>query len=180
MTAWIGVLYNRNRSYVISLEPTINDWNVYNGCSKSSDFYLVALSKKHFWEAYYVPFKITIFYYENDANISLLYCLFNSHSILYSCPMKKHHSSDAHSCGLSKAVQNCVIYIYYLGQMKSFLHKNFISSDSVNTWSNVRRQIVLIAFWEYTKRPQNLVKCFLFASRSTVISPHFWKLWRNT
>ena len=29
--------------------------------------------------------------------------------------MKVHHSSDAHSCGLSKAVQNCIIYIYYLG-----------------------------------------------------------------
>ena len=33
--------------------------------------------------------------------------------IIYSCPMKTHHSSDAHSCGLSKAVQNCVIYNCY-------------------------------------------------------------------
>ena len=34
--------------------------------------------------------------------------------------MKRHHSSDAHSCGLSKAVENCdkCIYIYYLGQMQ--------------------------------------------------------------
>ena len=31
---------------------------------------------------------------------------------LYSCPMKTHHSSDAHICGLLKAVQNCVIYKY--------------------------------------------------------------------
>ena len=37
--------------------------------------------------------------------------------------MKMHHSSDAHSCGLSKAVQNCVIYIYYLGQMQCFHQK---------------------------------------------------------
>ena len=29
---------------------------------------------------------------------------------LYSCPMKTHHSSDAHICGLSKAVQKCAIY----------------------------------------------------------------------
>ena len=40
--------------------------------------------------------------------------------LLYSCPMKTHHSSDVHRCGLSKAVQNCVIYIYYLGQMQWF------------------------------------------------------------
>ena len=37
---------------------------------------------------------------------------------IYSCPMKTHHSSDAHISGLSKAVQNCVIYNYYLGQMR--------------------------------------------------------------
>ena len=29
-----------------------------------------------------------------------------------------HHSSNTHICGLSKAVQNCVIYNYYLGQMR--------------------------------------------------------------
>ena len=34
--------------------------------------------------------------------------------------MKIHHSSDAHRRGLSKAAQNCVIYIYYLGQMQCF------------------------------------------------------------
>ena len=51
---------------------------------------------------------------------------------IYSCPMKTHHSSDAHICGLSKAVQNCVIYKYYLGQMRCFRTKNN-SSDSVNT-----------------------------------------------
>ena len=35
-----------------------------------------------------------------------------------SCPMKTHHSSNAHICGLSKAVQNCIIYDYYLRQMR--------------------------------------------------------------
>ena len=34
--------------------------------------------------------------------------------------MKTHHSSDTHICGLSKDVQNCVIYNYYLGQMRCF------------------------------------------------------------
>ena len=34
-------------------------------------------------------------------------------TVIYSCPMKTHHSLDAHSCGLSKAVQNCVVYYYY-------------------------------------------------------------------
>ena len=42
---------------------------------------------------------------------------------IYSCPMKTHHSSDAHICSLSKAVQNCVIYNYYLGQMQCFRTK---------------------------------------------------------
>ena len=41
----------------------------------------------------------------------------------YRCPMKTHHSTDAHSCGLSKAVPNCVIYNYYLGQMQYFRTK---------------------------------------------------------
>ena len=37
--------------------------------------------------------------------------------------MKTHHSLDAHSCGLSKAVQNGVIYNYYSGQMQCFITK---------------------------------------------------------
>ena len=37
--------------------------------------------------------------------------------------MKMHHSSYAHICGLSKAVQKCVIYNYYLGQMQCFRTK---------------------------------------------------------
>ena len=41
----------------------------------------------------------------------------------YSYPMKTHHSPDAHICGLSKAVQQCVIYNYYLGQMQCFRTK---------------------------------------------------------
>ena len=40
--------------------------------------------------------------------------------------MKTHHSSDAHICGLSKAVQNCVIYNYHLGQMRCFRAKKSI------------------------------------------------------
>ena len=40
---------------------------------------------------------------------------------IYSCPMKTHHSSGAHSCGISNIVQNCVIY--YLGQIQCFLTK---------------------------------------------------------
>ena len=46
---------------------------------------------------------------------------------LYLCPMKTHHSSDAHRRDLSKAVQNCAIYIYYLGQMQCFRTKLSIS-----------------------------------------------------
>ena len=39
---------------------------------------------------------------------------------IYTCPMKTHHSSDAHICDLFKAVKNCVINNYYLGQMQRF------------------------------------------------------------
>ena len=39
---------------------------------------------------------------------------------VYSCPIKTHHSTDAQSRGLSKAVQNCVIYNYFLGKMQCF------------------------------------------------------------
>ena len=53
----------------------------------------------------------------------LLGCKHQAFSICYSCPMKMHHSSDAHICDLSKAVQNCVIYIYNLGQMRCFQTK---------------------------------------------------------
>ena len=34
--------------------------------------------------------------------------------------MKTHHSADALSCGLSKAVHNGVVCIYYLGKMQCF------------------------------------------------------------
>ena len=37
--------------------------------------------------------------------------------------MKTHHFLDAHSCGLSEALYNRVIYIYYLGQMQCFRTK---------------------------------------------------------
>ena len=37
--------------------------------------------------------------------------------------MITHHSSDALSCGLSKAVQIFVIYIYFLGLMQRFRAK---------------------------------------------------------
>ena len=33
--------------------------------------------------------------------------------IIYSCPIKTHHSSYAHICGLLKGVQNCITYSYY-------------------------------------------------------------------
>ena len=37
--------------------------------------------------------------------------------------MKMHHSLDAHSCGLSKAVQKLCIFIYYVRQMQCFRTK---------------------------------------------------------
>ena len=48
------------------------------------------------------------------------FLVFDSMLKVYSCRMKTHYSSDEHSYGLSKAVQNCVIDNYYLGQMQCF------------------------------------------------------------
>ena len=56
---------------------------------------------------------------------SPLFCR-GSGMVLYLCLMKTHHSSDALSCGLSKAVQNYSIYILYLGQMQCFRTKCLI------------------------------------------------------
>ena len=47
----------------------------------------------------------------------------DSDNNIYSGQMKANHSSDGHSCSLTKAVQNCVIYIYYQGQMQYFRTK---------------------------------------------------------
>ena len=61
-----------------------------------------------------------------------------------------------------------------------FSHKHFNSSDSVNTWRNVSLKIALIAFRCIQKDPKISFKCFLFASKSPVISLQLWQLWRNT
>ena len=45
-------------------------------------------------------------------------------SDINTCPTKTHHPSDALSCGLSKIVETCVIFIYYSGQMQCFRTKN--------------------------------------------------------
>ena len=90
---------------------------------------------------------------------------------VYSCPMKTHHSPDAHICGLSKAVQNCVIYNYYLGHMRCFRTKISIQvtplTHDVTSASKLRKS----HFWRIQKDPKISFKCFLFASRSPVISP---------
>ena len=56
--------------------------------------------------------------------------------------MKTHHSSDAHICGLSKAVQKIVIYNYYLEQMQRFRTKISIPvtplTHDVTSASNLR------------------------------------------
>ena len=90
---------------------------------------------------------------------------------IYSCQMKTHHPLDALSCGLSKVVHKCFMYIYNLGQMQRFCTKNFNLSDCVIIRRNVSLQIGFIAFLAYTKIPEISIKCFLFASRSSDISP---------
>ena len=79
---------------------------------------------------------------------------------LYSCPMKTHHSSDVHNCVLSKPVQNCVIYNYYLGQMRRFRTKISIPvtplTHDVTSVSKLRFRI----FGVYTKTPKSRLNAF--------------------
>ena len=63
--------------------------------------------------------------------------------------MKTHHYTYAHSRGLSKAVQNCVIYNYFLGQMQCFRTKNSI------------------AVAQLTRQPPNCVNCIFGVYKKT-------------
>ena len=42
---------------------------------------------------------------------------------VFGCPMKTQHPSDALSCDLSKVVNKCVMYIYYLLQKQRYRTK---------------------------------------------------------
>ena len=85
--------------------------------------------------------------------------------------MKTHHSSDVHICVLPKAVQNCVIYNYYSGQMRRFRTKILIP---VTPFTHDVTSASKLRFWHFRriqKDPEISFKCFLFASRFPVISP---------
>ena len=58
-----------------------------------------------------------------NGHATIFIIIGSNESFIYSCPMKTHHSPDAHICGLSIAVQNCVSYNYYIGQMRCFRTK---------------------------------------------------------
>ena len=66
-----------------------------------------------------IKFQVILVFYRTKMIVSHF-------SLIYWCPMKSHHSSDVHICVLSKAVQNCVTYNYYLGQMRRFRTKIII------------------------------------------------------
>ena len=95
------------------------------------------------------------------------------------CPLKTQHFSDVLSCGLSKAVQDCAIYIYYLGHMQRFWKKKINSSDSIK---HDVKSASKLRYWHFEyilKDKETSSKSFLFASSSTVISPQLWQLWHN-
>ena len=71
--------------------------------------------------------------------------------------MKTHHSSDAHSCGLSKSVHNCGIYNYYLGQMQCFRTKNSIPETLFTHDVTLASKLLKSRFGRVQKRLQNLV-----------------------
>ena len=92
-------------------------------------------------------------------------------SHLCSCPMKMHHSSDVHSCCLSKALLTCVIDIYYIGQMQCFRTKISIPLTLLTHDVTPGPKLRESHFGHIQKDPKVSLKRFLFASRSTVISP---------
>ena len=79
-------------------------------------------------------------------------------SILIS--MQTHHSSNAHSCDLSKAVQYCVISVYYLGQMQC-LHTKINSSapltHGITSTSKLRKSH--FGIFKKTKKSRVYVFC---------------------
>ena len=93
------------------------------------------------------------------------------HQIIYSCPMKTHHSSDVHICYLLKGVQNCIIHNYYLGQMQCFRAKNFIQVTPLTHDATSASKLRYSHFRRIQKDPKVSFKSFLFASRSPAISP---------
>ena len=95
--------------------------------------------------------------------------------------MKMYHYSDADSCGLSKVVQNCVIYSLLVRTNAMVSNKNFNSSDPVNTRRNVSLKFALIAFWACTKMAQHLTlhyreQCYYVSLNS---APEFFFLIQN-
>ena len=91
-----------------------------------------------------------------DLTICLVCC------IIYSCPMKTHHFYDGHICGLSKAVQNCVIYNYYLGQMCCFCTKNSIPVTPLTHDVTSASKLRFSHFWRIQKTSKSRLKIFSF------------------
>ena len=85
--------------------------------------------------------------------------------------MKTHHSSDEHICGLSKGVQTCIIYNYYLGQMQCVHTKISIPVTPLTHDVTSASKLRYSHFGRIQKDPKISFKCFLFARRSPVISP---------
>ena len=85
--------------------------------------------------------------------------------------MKTQHSSNAHICGLSIAVQNNVIYNYYVGQMRRFRTKISIPVTPLTHDVTSASKLRFSHFWRIQKDPNSRLNVFLFASRSPVISP---------
>ena len=74
--------------------------------------------------------------------------------------MKTHHSSDVHSCVLSKAVQNGVIYNYYLGQMRRFRTKISIPVTPLTHDVTSASKLRFSHFWRIKKTPKSRLNVF--------------------
>ena len=118
-----------------------------------------------------IPDLCLLSYFVTRAGIIRVYSTELLSSQIYSCPMKTHHSSDAHICCLSKAVQNFVIYNYCLGQMRCFLTVISILVTPLTHDVTSASKLRYSHLGRIQNYPKISFKCFLFASRSPVISP---------
>ena len=86
--------------------------------------------------------------------------------------------SDTHICGLSKAVQNCVIYNYYVGQIRRFPVKISFPVTPFTHDVTSASKLRFSHFWRIQKDPNSRLNVFFclpvdpchFATTLTVVT----------
>ena len=85
--------------------------------------------------------------------------------------MKTQHPLDVLSCDLSKVVNKCVMYIYYLRQKQRYCTKISILATGQTYDVTSASKLRLSHFWRIQKITEISYKCFLLVNGSSAISP---------